>query len=434
MPRIVNRSPRAAPKRSHYDAIIVGGRCAGASTAMLLAQAGLRVLAIDRRSYGSDTLSTHALMRPAVLQLSRWGLLEPLLRAGTPLIKATTFHYGDQELTIALDTGTDIPGLIAPRRTVLDPILVDAARAAGAEFLHDTAVADVFADTRGRVRGIQLGSAGGGLRVSADIVVGADGVGSLVANRCKAQVLRQGKVAAAHIYGYAPVQSGLGYHWYFGEGIAGSMIPTNDGAACIVATVPTRLFDERFRAGHGPARMQVLHSLSPALAAQASRAPNNGRLQAFRGIPGYLRRSYGPGWALVGDAGFFRDPITSHGISDAFRDAEGLARAIIAGNEPAFEAWQHDRDLIAGPILDATDALSAFDWTLDDIGERHRRFSAVMKAEVQALANQEKPIFRAPASRPTFHPAPAKSDGPLAGVGPPAETHNRNGTRPWMQT
>ncbi|RWE04383.1 MAG: NAD(P)/FAD-dependent oxidoreductase, partial [Mesorhizobium sp.] len=109
-----------SPRRGHYDAIVVGARCAGAATAMLLARAGLNVLAIDRKPYGSDTLSTHALMRPAVLQLWRWGLLEPLLKAGTPLIETTTFHYGDDEITIPLASGSDLPGLIAPRRTVLD--------------------------------------------------------------------------------------------------------------------------------------------------------------------------------------------------------------------------------------------------------------------------------------------------------------------------
>ncbi|TIW78210.1 MAG: hypothetical protein E5V52_16600, partial [Mesorhizobium sp.] len=88
------------------------------------ARAGLNVLAIDRKPYGSDTLSTHALMRPAVLQLWRWGLLEPLLKAGTPLIETTTFHYGDDEITVPLASGSDLPGLIAPRRTVLDRILV----------------------------------------------------------------------------------------------------------------------------------------------------------------------------------------------------------------------------------------------------------------------------------------------------------------------
>ncbi|RWE47742.1 MAG: NAD(P)/FAD-dependent oxidoreductase [Mesorhizobium sp.] len=419
------------PKRARYDAIVVGARCAGASTALLLARAGLKVLVIERRPYGSDTLSTHALMRPAVLQLSRWGVLKPLIEAGTPLIETTTFHYGDEEITIALDGGPDLPGLIAPRRTVLDRMLVDAARKAGAEFLHDTAVADLFADTRGRVRGAEIRGAGrAALRVAADIVIGADGIGSLVAKCCDAEVLRQGAVSAAHVYGYAPVEPGTGYHWYFRDGLAGSLIPTNDGMACIVASVPTSLFDQRFRTGHAAARMEVLEALSPAFAAQADRAARDARLQAFRGVPGYIRQAYGPGWALVGDAGFFRDPITAHGISDALRDAEGLARAVLDGSEAAFAAWQRERDLFANHILDATDAVAGFDWTLAEIGERHRRFSAVMKAEVQALAGQEMPsrTLHAARRRPAERRAPANDTNAPAAAGS-ITLRNRIGTR-----
>ncbi|WP_292422926.1 NAD(P)/FAD-dependent oxidoreductase [Mesorhizobium sp.] len=441
MPITPIRSLPPVPRRGHYDAIIVGARCAGASTALLLARAGLKVLAIERRSYGSDTLSTHALMRPAVLQLSRWGLLEPLRQAGTPLIEATTFHYGDDEITIPLNAGPDLAGLIAPRRTVLDRTLVDAARKAGAEFLHDMAVGDLFADTRGRVRGVEIRGAGrAALRVSADIVIGADGIGSLVAKCCDAQMLRSGTVSAAHVYGYATVEPGAGYHWYFRDGIAGSFIPTNDGLACIVASVPTRMFDQRFRVGHGRARMEVLEALSPALAEQASRAPMDARLQAFRGVPGYIRQAHGPGWALVGDAGFFRDPITSHGIADALRDAETLARAVLEGSEAAFAAWQQERDRFAHQILDTTDAIAGFDWSLADLGERHRRFSAVLKAEVQALAGQPMPVHCAApgAGQPTTYRAPANQDEPRANPGTASASNigasnlfrNRTGARP----
>ncbi|WP_188131369.1 NAD(P)/FAD-dependent oxidoreductase [Mesorhizobium sp. NFR06] len=424
------------PRRAHYDAVIVGARCAGASTALLLARAGLKVLAIDRRPYGSDTLSTHALMRPAVVQLSRWGLLKPLLEAGTPLIETTTFHYGDDAITIPLDGGPNLPGLIAPRRTVLDRVLVDAALKAGAEFLHDAAVGDLFADTQGRARGVEIRSAGrAALRVSADIAIGADGIGSLVAKCCNAEVLRSGSVSAAHVYGYAPVEPGAGYHWYFRDGIAGSLIPTNDGQACIVASMPTRLFDQRFRLGHAPARLEVLEALSPTLAEQASRAPKDVRLHMFRGVPGYVRQAYGPGWALVGDAGFFRDPITAHGISDALRDAEGLARAILDGSEGAFAAWQQERDLVANQILDTTDAVASFDWTLGDVGEIHRRLSAVMKAEVQSLADRQIPSRASAAGRPTAYRVPANQDErqPPAGSSRRGASNlhrNRTGARP----
>lgn len=432
MQTIQHRSLPAVPKRGHYDAIVVGARCAGASTALLLARAGLKVLAVERRPYGSDTLSTHALMRPAVLQLSRWGLIAPLIEAGTPPIGTTTFHYGDEEIVIALDGGPDLPGLIAPRRTVLDRVLVDAARKAGAEFLHDMAVGDLIADTRGRVRGVEIRSAGAAsFRVSAGIVIGADGIGSVVAKCCDAPVLRADSVSAAHVYGYAPVEPGAGYHWYFRDGIAGSFIPTNDGQACIVASVPTRLFDQRFRTGHARARMEVLEALSPALAAQAGRAATDARLQAFRGVPGYIRQAHGPGWALVGDAGFFRDPITAHGISDALRDAESLARAVLDGSEDAFAAWQRERDFFANQILDTTDAVAGFDWTLADIGERHRRFSAVMKTEVQALARQEMPIRGASiaAGRPGAYRAPANQDEPEAMADASNLYRNRTGAR-----
>ena len=133
-------------------------------------------------------------------------------------------------------------------------------------------------------------------------------------------------------------------------------------------------------------------------------------------MPGYIRQAHGPGWALVGDAGFFRDPITSHGISDALRDAESLARAILDGSDAAFAIWQRQRDMIANQILDTTDAIAGFDWTLDDLGERHRRFSAVLKAEVQALAGQPMPARRAPssASKPRTYRAPANQDKPPA--------------------
>src|SRR5688572_31501276 len=122
--------------RRSYDVIIVGARVAGAATALLLARAGLRVLVIDRQLNGSDTISTHALMRPGVLQLSRWGILKPLLGTGTPLITTTTFHYGDEELAIPIRVDADVPGLVAPRRTWLDPMLVAKARSAGADIRH----------------------------------------------------------------------------------------------------------------------------------------------------------------------------------------------------------------------------------------------------------------------------------------------------------
>src|SRR5215831_12691096 len=127
-------TPRSFEPR--YDAVIIGARCAGAATALLLARSGAKVLVVDRQAYGSDTMSTHALMRGAVLQLNRWGLIPEIAAAGTPAIRSTTFHYGGEAFRVALKPDHGVECLFAPRRTVLDRLLVDAAREAGAEVRH----------------------------------------------------------------------------------------------------------------------------------------------------------------------------------------------------------------------------------------------------------------------------------------------------------
>lgn len=368
-----------------YDAVIVGARCAGAATAMLLARAGLRVLAVDRQPYGSDTLSTHALMRPAVMQLARWGLLDALIGSGAPVIGSTTFHYGPKEVTVPIRSEPGLPGLIAPRRTVLDRVLVDAARAAGATVLHDTLVNDVVFDAHGRVRGIAIQDPAGRSRmVSAGVVIGADGFGSFVARKVAAATLAEGHFPMAHVFHYAPAPAMSGYHWYFGDRFGGGVIPTNDGQACIVASMPTERFDREFRSDLAGA-LRKFGDMAPELAPFAEAGPGE-RLKAFRGAPGRLRQAYGPGWLLVGDAGFFRDPVTSHGISDALRDAEGAALAILAGRDRALREFQELRDSLARPILETTDAICSFDWSFDDLPERHKRFSEAMKAEMAVLS------------------------------------------------
>ena len=102
MLRSMSSNLRSPITRNRYDVVIAGARCAGASTAMLLARQGLRVLVVDPASRGSDTLSTHALMRGGVLQLHRWGVLEALRAAGTPTIRTTTFHYGDEAIEVSI--------------------------------------------------------------------------------------------------------------------------------------------------------------------------------------------------------------------------------------------------------------------------------------------------------------------------------------------
>ena len=162
-----------------YDALVVGARCAGAATAMLMARQGLRVLVIDRAGYGTDTISTHALMRGGVLQLHRWGVLPRLREMGTPAVRETTFHYGDEAIAVAIRPANGVDALYAPRRTLLDSTLVDAAREAGAVVRHGHTLVGLTRDRDGRVcGGTILDAEGRSMAIRSDLVVGADGIGS----------------------------------------------------------------------------------------------------------------------------------------------------------------------------------------------------------------------------------------------------------------
>src|SRR3954471_24275765 len=167
--------------RPSYDAIVVGARCAGSPTAMLLARMGARVLLVDKASFPSDTMSTHHVHPPGLAALRRWNLLERLEATGCPPVDTYSFDFGP--LTIA-GSPQPIDGIAhgyCPRRTILDQLLVDAAVEAGAELREGFAVDELLTDD-GRVTGIR-GHARGGAAVTdeARVVVGADGKHSLVA-------------------------------------------------------------------------------------------------------------------------------------------------------------------------------------------------------------------------------------------------------------
>jgi flavin-dependent dehydrogenase len=132
--------------------------------------------------------------------------------------------------------------------------------------------------------------------------------------------------------------------------------------------------------------LQVLEASSPELRADVERGTLIGRLRGFGGAPGYLRQCHGAGWALVGDAGYFKDPLTAHGITDALRDADLLSHAILAGGPRALAAYQRERDALSLPFLRITDAIASFSWDLDEIKQLHADLSAAMKAETNHMA------------------------------------------------
>ena len=376
----------SAIKRTRYDVVIAGARCAGASTAMLLAREGLRVLVVDPLKRGSDTLSTHALMRGGVLQLHRWGLLDAIRSAGTPAIRKTTFHYGDEAIEVPIRPRDGVDALYAPRRTVLDVVLVDAALGAGAEVVHGQSVVDLLRGPAGRVCGAKIAGADGlVIEVAADLVVGADGVRSRVARIVEAELDYDVPDTTASIYGYWRELGLEGYHWFYEVGASVGAIPTNDGETCVFASLPPGRFETGRRDGLEGLYRDVLAEVSKELAGRVTESEGPGKLKAFAGTPGFLRRAAGPGWALVGDAGYFRDPITAHGITDALRDAELLTRAVLDGGEGALTGYQGTRDELVQGLLDVTGRIASFEWDLEKAKELHLTLSRGMNTEVDLL-------------------------------------------------
>ena len=372
-----------------FDAVIVGARCAGAATAMLLARAGARVLLVDRERYGSDTLSTHALMRGAVLQLHRWGVLPAIVAAGTPPVHSTTFSYTDQDVTVAIEPKFGVSALFAPRRALLDRILVDAAARSGADVNHGVRVDGLVTDRDGRVRGIQAVAGGTHRRVEADIVIGADGLHSTIAQRAGAVSLVEGRHATGVLYGYWEGLPVDGFYWRFQRDVAMGAIPTNNGATCVFVAVPSSHLPRELNGGTTAAYRRLIRAASPLIGARLDGARIVGPVRGFGGHPGFIKRSTGPGWALVGDAGYFKDPLTAHGITDALRDAELLSRAIVRGTTTALADYETTRDSLSRTLFDVTDEIASFEWTDQEVQSLHRAFSSEMSREMRALAALE---------------------------------------------
>ena len=372
---------------SHYDAVVIGARCAGAATALLLARSGAKVLVVDRQPYGADTMSTHALMRSAVMQLTRWGLVPNIAAAGTPAIRSTTFHYGDEAVRVEIKPDHGVDFLLAPRRTVLDPLLVDAAREAGAAVRHGVALSELQFASNGRVIGASLRDGSGACgTVRSDIVIGADGRQSTVAQLVNSRTLVEGFNASGVVFGYFANVDRDGLHWHYARNAAAGVIPTNAGH-CVFAAVPASQFVATFRGDVTRGFLEVLASSFPGLRADICRAKLTGRLRSFAGATSYLRQCHGAGWALVGDAGYFKDPLTAHGITDALRDAQLLSRGIADGSTRGLEAYQRERDELSVPLMRATDAIASFMWDLEEIKQLHADLSAAMKAEANHIAN-----------------------------------------------
>jgi 2-polyprenyl-6-methoxyphenol hydroxylase-like FAD-dependent oxidoreductase len=375
---------------SSWDVVVVGARVAGASTALLLARAGLRVLCVDRARFGSDTLSTHALMRAGTVQLYRWGLLDDIVAAGTPPVRRTVFHYGDEDLSVSIRPAAGVDALYAPRRTLIDSVIGEAAGAAGATVRFGTTVTGLVRDADGRVTGVTTRDRDGSVRTErAGLVVGADGRQSFVASAVGAATELRGVAGSAFVYGYwadLPVE---GYEWFYRPGMSAGAIPTNDGLTCVFVGAPPRRLDRLVRGGGSEHAVDALAgSLGPRLAA----ARRVGGLRYVRALGAHLRRSWGPGWALVGDSGYWKDPLSTHGMTDALRDAELLSRAVTAAPTPggdqldALAQYQVVRDELARPLLEVTEHIASYRWNLVEVRRLLMTLASTMTDELELLA------------------------------------------------
>ena len=372
-----------------FDVVIVGARCAGAATALLLARAGARVLVVDKGVYGSDTLSTHALMRGAVLQLYRWGILPAIVAGGTPPIESTTFSYCEQDVTVPIEAKFGVGALYAPRRGLLDRILVDAAASHGAEFRYGVRINDVITDGRGRVRGVSTATGDTRDDLDAELVIGADGLYSTIAQRVGAAPVLEGLHATGVLYSYWEGLPVDGYYWRFQASASIGAIPTNDGATCVFASIPSRRFRREVGGDAASAYRRLVRLASTAFDARLDGARQVEPVRGFAGHIGFLKRAAGPGWALVGDAGYFKDPLTAHGITDALRDAELLARAVLRGTTAAFADYEATRHDLSCRLLEITDDIASFAWSDPEVQLLHRAFSRETSREVRTLAALE---------------------------------------------
>jgi 2-polyprenyl-6-methoxyphenol hydroxylase-like FAD-dependent oxidoreductase len=332
---------------------------------MLLARKGYKVLLVDRATFPSDSMRNHWIRIPGVQQLHRWGLLEQIKETGCPPVRTYTIDLGDFPLT---GTGPNLGDEYAeygPRRYVLDKLLLEAASEAGVEVREAFSVRELLSED-GRVEGIRGNSKGGGaVSETARIVIGADGQHSLVARTVGASTYNERPALTCGYYSY---WSGLpceGQEIFIRNSTMALAFLTNDGLVCVAVQRPVSDFSA-FRADLEGFFMNTLARAAPDLVERARSGKREERFYGTADLPNFFRKPYGPGWALVGDAGYHKDPITARGISDAFRDAELLAVAVdasLSGGIPMQDAladYEQKRNEAALPTYEEACQAASF--------------------------------------------------------------------------
>jgi flavin-dependent dehydrogenase len=377
-----------------YDAIVVGARCAGSPVAMLLARKGHRVLMVDRAHFPSDTMSTHFIQSPGMLRLARWGLLDRLMATGCPPLTHLTISIDGTETTMETPARPGLPRLASPRRTILDALLVDAAREAGVEVIEGVTVTSLVYEGN-RVSGIEGYKDDGPFRAEARFVIGADGRNSSIAKEVRAEYRRRVSEKGVGYYAYFADVDFEGVFLHVADDLVSVAFPTHNDLLTIAVMWPGREMKE------------VRHDVDAAFMASIDGLGGFGkrvraghratRYVGLADIENYLKKAHGPGWALVGDAAYFKDPAPADGISDAFRSADLLAEAlddVLEGRmdeTEALERFEARQDEYAIPLLDLTVTLAATDTPAQTRLEKFLEIRIMNEQESDAIERKEVP-------------------------------------------
>lgn len=343
-----------------YDVLIIGGRAAGGSLAILLAQRGYRVLAVDRDRFPSDTMSTHYMHATVVPLLEHLGVLTEIVeQLGFRRLTRSRIYVDDCVFEGPMDS-SGFGFALAPRRDVLDSLLVQRATECGAEFAQGTRAERLIWEGD-RVIGAELRDSDGQRRqVRAQVVIGADGKFSSVAKWVRAEsyeaVPALRPIYYGHFHGIDPLSEPAVELFYGGDRIA-FIFPMRQGEDCLALELQPDDF-EQFRVdpeGH----FRELFERHYGMRDRMRNAELDGKLIGTKGIENYFRKPFGPGWVLTGDAGYLKDPSTGYGIGDALQQSFWLADALddcFKGTawDERMGAFQQLRDTTMMPMYQAT--------------------------------------------------------------------------------
>ena len=382
-----------------HDVVVVGARAAGAATALLLARLGHDVVLLDRAVFPADTLSTHQIARTGVAQLHRWGLLRAVLDSGAPAIRQVTFTTPDESVTRPIKDKAGVDLLVAPRRYILDTIVAEAAVEAGVDVRLGVTVTGVHLDDAGQATGVYgHNHIGAPLEVNARFVVGADGLGSRVARWVGAEVIEDRGDDGAVQYAYYTGLPWSGIELIVADRALSGVFPTHDGQACIWICSPSA--DAREARRRATSREEAftaqLDRTAPELSDRLQAGQRTSAVTGMLRTPNHVRRAHGPGWALVGDAGYHRDAVTGHGLSDAYRDAELLAVALHQAlrretdESTALAGYQHRRDQSLRDIFDLTCTLASYP-PVSEFVELQKQLSVAIDIEAAEAAARPVP-------------------------------------------